>query len=100
MSEQQQSKEDAILRAVKMTLTGVIKDTATAPGMKHPLSDQTIEDLRQCLMLISAREQELAEAAGRPMDQRPRFKDEPKPQGDVVVPLTNLGGRKQDSEQE
>jgi len=95
MSENQEksSKEEAILRAVKMTLTGVIRDTATEPGMKHPLSDNTIEDLRHCLLLISAREQELAEAAGRPMRMRPKMPgDPPAPrEEEVVVPLHSVG---------
>lgn len=92
MSEQ--SKEENILRAVKRVLTEVIKDTATQPGVKHPLSENTVNGLRDCLVLISQREQELAEAAGRSMDARPRFKDEPKPQGDVVVPLHSIGRAK------
>ncbi|MEN8171046.1 MAG: segregation and condensation protein A [Pseudomonadota bacterium] len=91
MSEQTPSKEENILRAVKRVLTEVIKDTATQPGIKHPLSDNTINGLRDCLILVSQREQELAEEAGRPMDARPRFTDEPKPQGDVVVPLHTIG---------
>ena len=52
--------EERILQAVKLTLANVIKDTATPHGMRHPLSDGTIQDLRQCLALISARERELA----------------------------------------
>jgi hypothetical protein len=85
------SKEEQILLAVKKVLTEVVKDTATPPGMKHPLSESTINGMRDCLALISGRERELAEAAGRSMDQRPHFTDEPKPQGDVVVPLKNIG---------
>jgi hypothetical protein len=77
MSELELSMEERILRAVKMTLASVIKDTATPPGMRHPLSDATIEDLRQCLALISARERELAQAAGRSTEARPRYVDEP-----------------------
>lgn len=91
MSDQTPSKEEDILRAVKRVLTEVIKDTATQPGLRHPLSDNTIGGLRDCLILISQREQELAAAAGRAMDARPRFTDEPKPQGDVVVPLHAIG---------
>ena len=71
------STEERILQAVKMTLAAVIKDTATPHGMRHPLSDSTIEDLRQCLALISARERELAQEAGRGKEARPRFVDEP-----------------------
>ena len=91
MSEQTPSKEEQILGAVKRVLTEVIKDTATQPGVKHPLSENTINGLRDCLVLISQREQELATEAGRSMDARPRFKDEPKAQGDVVVPLHAIG---------
>lgn len=97
MSNPIQSKEEQILRAVKMTLTGIIKDTATAPGMKHPLSDSTIEDLRQCLMLISAREQELATEAGRSMDMRPQMPGDVKPKAEVVVPLHQVGRGKKES---
>jgi len=74
VSENELSKEARILRAVKMTLAGVIRDTATPHGMQHPLSDSTIEDLRQCLALISARERELAAEESQ---ARPRFADEP-----------------------
>ena len=76
MSEPKLSMEERILKAVKMTLAAVIKDTATPHGMRHPLSDSTIEDLRQCLALISARERELAQAAGRSTEARPRYVDE------------------------
>jgi len=76
MSETGLSMEERILRAVKRTLAGVIRDTATPPGMRHPLSDATIEDLRQCLALISAREHDLAAAAGRDVSARPRYADE------------------------
>ena len=84
MSDPQLSMEERILQAVKLTLAGVIKDTDTPHGMRHPLSDATIENLRQCLALISARERELAEAAGRPIQKRPRFTDEPARQDKVI----------------
>jgi len=85
MTDSEPTKEERILRAVKLALTSVIKDTATPAGMRHPLSDGTIEDLRQCLALISARERELAEAAGQPQTRRPRYVDEPTPQKETVV---------------
>lgn len=85
MSGTDLSKEEKILRAVKHALSNVIRDTATPAGMEHPLKDSTIDDLRQCLVLISARERELAEAAGRPMSSRPRYVDEPKPQDTSVI---------------
>ncbi len=94
MSDTEFSKEEKILGAVKRVLTEVIKDTATQPGLKHPLSESTVNGLRDCLVLISQREQELAEEAGRAMDKRPRFTDEPREQGDVVVPLNKIGKAK------
>lgn len=66
-----ESKEFQILKVMKLVLTDVVKDTATQPGLKHPLSDRTIEGIRQCLRLISARERELVEDAGKTMDMPP-----------------------------
>jgi hypothetical protein len=84
MSDPELSIEVRILQAVKLTLAAVIKDTATPHGMRHPLSDETIRDLRECLALISARERELAQAAGTPIGGRPRYADEPAPEEKVV----------------
>jgi len=84
MSDSDLSMEQRILQAVKLTLAGVIKDTATPHGMRHPLSDGTIQNLRQCLALISARERELAQAAGRPASARPRYGDEPQRKQSVI----------------
>ena len=84
MNQPTPSMEERILAAVKFTLANVIKDTATPAGMRHPLSDKTIEDLRQCLALVSARERELAEAAGKPRADRPHYADEPGPDTKVI----------------
>ena len=62
------SKEQRILTMVKKTLTEVAKDTYTPPGMRHPLSDDTINHIRHCLDLIIARERELAEERGETGD--------------------------------
>ncbi len=94
MTEQELSKEERILRAMKRVLTDVAKDTFAKPGHRHPLSDTTIDGIRQCLALISARESELNEAAGRSMNDRPRFIDEPK--SSVVVTLDIPGSRNKD----
>ena len=82
------SKEEQILHMMKKVLTDVAKETFTRPGLKHPLSDTTILGIRDCLALITAREVELSEEHGRPMEQRPRFIDEP--QSSVVVPIDSL----------
>lgn len=95
MGEQTPSKEERILRAVKQTLTSVARDTATEPGMKHPLTESTIDDIRHCLLLISQREQELVEARGGSMAMRPQMPGDrdPQPQGDVVVPIDSITRR-------
>jgi hypothetical protein len=85
MSQSELSQEERILRMVKKVLTDIVKDTTTPPGMKHPLSDNTIDGIRDCLGLITARENELQTAAGRESQSRPHFIDEP--QKNVVVDL-------------
>ncbi len=84
MNDRELSVEERVLQAVKLTLANVVRDTATPHGMRHPLSDGTIEDLRQCLALVSARERELAQAAGRTAEKRPRFTDESVPGSQVI----------------
>ena len=88
MSAEEVSQEERILRMMKKVLTDVAKDTHAKPGFRHSLSDNTIQGIRECLALISARERELVEARGKSMDMRPRFIDEPKKT--VVVPLSSL----------
>ena len=68
------SKEQHILIAMRKTLAAIVKDVTSPPGMRHPLSDATIQQVRQCLGLIAAREQELAEAQGRG-GERPHYAD-------------------------
>jgi len=85
MSDTSQTKEERILHVMKRVLTDVAKDTYTRPGFRHPLSDATIKGIQDCLVLITAREAELNEIAGRPSTMRPRFIDEPAKS--VVVPL-------------
>lgn len=87
MSDKQDSKEHRILAVMKHVLTEVIKDTTTAPGLKHPLSDGTIENIRECLGLISAREAELKNEAGM-AQEKPYFVDDPKQ--NVVISVDSL----------
>ena len=85
MSEQIFSKEQQILQAMKKVLTDVAKDTYTPAELKHPLSESTINSIRDCLALISSRESELAKEAGNESTMRPRYVDEPS--SSVVVKL-------------
>ncbi|MEZ5542566.1 MAG: segregation and condensation protein A [Pseudomonadota bacterium] len=96
MTDREPSKEERILRVMKRVLTDVAKDTYTKPGYRHPLSEQTIDGIRQCLALITAREGELQAEAGRSSKLRPRFIDEP--QTSVVVPLKMPEPKPEDSE--
>ncbi len=77
------SQERQILLIMRKVLAQIIKDTTPSNrAMKHPLSDQTIEDIRNCLGLISSRERELAALAGVAME-KPYFTDE-KPSAEVI----------------
>ena len=88
MSESDMSKEQQVLKMMKRVLTDVARDTHVKPGLKHPLSDNTIVGIRDGLALIAAREKELADEAGTPTDMRPRYVDQ-KPKS-VVVSLDAL----------
>lgn len=88
MTDETLSKEQRILKAVRFTLTSVIKDTATPPGLRHPLGADTIASLRECLTLISERERELA--GQQDSQDRPRYVDEPPAPGTARVSLDAL----------
>ena len=71
------SKEQQIMRAMRKTLTSIVRDTAPRDGNPSPLQSATVENIRMCLGLISAREAELAELLGLSRNERPRYTDEP-----------------------
>lgn len=71
------SKEQRILRVLRMVLGNIVKDTAPRPGRPNPLSDDTVRDIRDLFGLIAEREKELAEEAGFSSSARPHFSDEP-----------------------
>ena len=85
MSTEEPSIELRILRMVRQTLVDVAKDTHTTPGLKHPLSQNTMHNIRDCLDLITAREAELTGVDLKANKARPHFADEP--QDAVVVTL-------------
>ena len=89
MNAESQSKEQRILVAMRKVLARIVRDTTPSPGMRHPLSDGTIQDIRECFALISARERELAEAAGIQIKERPRYADEPS--DTKVVSIKKIG---------
>lgn len=82
------TKEREILKVMRQVLGSVIKEITPSPGARHPLSAKTIEDVRICLGLITARERELAERAGI-KQERPFYSDDP--QAAKVIPMSNIG---------
>jgi hypothetical protein len=64
MSKEELSQEQRILRLMRKTLGNVVKDVTPLGGRPNPLSDSTIQDIKDCFSLISLRERELAEALG------------------------------------
>ena len=82
MTEDHQREKDLLL-VMRKVLANIIKDTTPAHrDLKHPLSDNTIQDIRMCLGLISTRERELADIAGiKP--EKPYYTDE-KPAAEVI----------------
>ena len=82
MTDDHQREKDLLL-VMRKVLANIIKDTTPAHrDLKHPLSDNTIQDIRMCLGLISSRERELADIAGI-KTEKPYYTDE-KPAAKVV----------------
>ncbi len=78
MSEQDDNSseltlEHRILIQVRQVLASVVRDVTPTPGMQSPLSPRTIEDIRSCFALISARERELG---GKTNPDLPVFGDD------------------------
>jgi hypothetical protein len=92
------AKEREIMMVMRKLLTTIVREvTPEHKSLRHPLSEQTIQDIRACLGLITAREKELADAAGRSVEERPYFVDEP--QATKVVPIANIGKVKRDDKE-
>jgi hypothetical protein len=69
MTEQTEDPDDLtlehrILIQVRQVLASVVRDVTPLPGMRSPLSESTVEDIRACFALIAARERELNEERG------------------------------------
>ena len=90
--EELPNKELRILNVMRSILIDVIKDTTTEPGLKHPLTDTTIDNIRHGLDLITARQRELDEEQGKSWDLRPSYPPEPQRQtkDGVVVPISSV----------
>jgi DNA-directed RNA polymerase specialized sigma24 family protein len=79
-------KEQHIMIMMRKTLASVVRDTTPpAPGLSRGISDDTVEEIRQCLARISERERELAELRGIEVKERPRYADEPRTSNVVSI---------------
>ena len=87
------SKEQRVMRMMRMVLASIVRDTTPQPGMYHPLSERTIEGIKACFALISAREMELAEEAGLGKE-RPHFSDDPQTTKVVSISRSSLKNSK------
>ena len=83
MSTEELSKEQRILRLMRKTLASVVKDVTPYGGRANPLSDDTVQDIKDCFALISVREKELSEQLGFNPAQ-PYYVDDEPPKSKVV----------------
>ena len=96
MTDESPNKEERILKVMRNVLIDIIKDTTTEPGLKHPLKDSTIENIRHGLDLITARQRELAEEKGESWDMRPSYPAGPQEtnKDGVVIPIDSIKNKK------
>lgn len=95
MTENRKDRE--ILMVMRKVLTSIIRETTPPPGQRHPLSENTITDVRMCLGLITARERELADIEGVPQE-RPYYSDEPPAEKVVPLKIIRRSDKKPDGE--
>ena len=69
------SKEHKILVTMRQVLSSVVREITPEPGMRHPLSEKTMEDVRQCFALIAAREKELTEEVANSKEELAKADD-------------------------
>lgn len=85
------------MMVMRKVLTSIVREvTPEHKSLRHPLSEQTIQDIRQCLGLITAREKELADGEGRTAEERPYYVDEPPKT--KVVSIGSIGKSKNSDE--
>ena len=68
--------EQRIMRMMRKTLTSIVRDTAPRDGNPSPLTEDTVLNIKDCLVVISNREAELAQLSGRTLEERPHYTDE------------------------
>ena len=68
--------EQRLMRMMRKTLTAIVRDTAPRNGKPSPLSEATVLNIKDCLMVISGRETELSQLTCLTLDERMHFTDE------------------------
>ena len=62
---------------MRKVLANIVKDVTPRAGMSNPLSESTIQDIRDCFGIISEREAELARELGFSAQEKPYYTDQP-----------------------
>lgn len=86
MDTEELSKEQRILRMMRKTLASVVKDATPLGGRPNPLTDNTVQEIKDCFALISEREKELAEKLGFDAE-RPYYRDGGESQSAQIISL-------------
>jgi hypothetical protein len=86
LNDDQESKEQRILRVLRKVLGNIVKDAMPAQGTPHPFRQSTIDEIRDLFGLIAERERELAQMAGLADNEKPYFTDEPPASKLVAMP--------------
>lgn len=86
MNNDNESKEQRILRVLRKVLGNIVKDAMPAQGMPHPFQQSTVDSIRDLFGLIAERERELALMAGMSDNEKPYYTDEPPDAKLVAMP--------------
>ena len=70
------SVEYRTLVVMRRVLSSVVREITPPPGMRHPLSAQTIEDIKHCFSLIAAREREIRSDNDHNEGRKPVYSDQ------------------------
>lgn len=91
MTPEHFSAEQKMLRIMRKVLASVVKDATPQDGMDNPLTERTIEEIRDIFGLISLREKELLEALGRMSEERPQYPGDKTSAKVVPISIGGLG---------
>ncbi len=87
MSTEELSKEQRILRAMRKTLGSVVRDATPLGGRPNPLTENTIQEIKECFAIISEREKELAAQLGFD-EAKPYYNDGSEPASAQIISFT------------